>query len=326
MKRVFITGSTGFIGQHLIRRMMNNDYELTCLVRNTSNVQLHKQLGVKMVFGDVADRTSILKGMQGCDWVINLANLYSFWLPDKSVYSKVNITGTQNVMECSLETKVSKVVHISTVLTYGTPSDRPFTEDSQPGSAYSEYASTKRQGDLIAWKLYKEKGLPLVMVYPTGVIGPGDTKATFQVTQNLVKRRMPVTVFNDSILCFSHVKDVVEVIVRAAEKEGNLGEKYLVGGEQISLGEYYKTVCEAVDVPLPSLAMPDWMVMFNAAFLTALSNLTKIPPWLGMSTDQMRTMKEGFVCDGSKAERELGITYTPIRPALREAAAEAKRR
>jgi dihydroflavonol-4-reductase len=319
MKKVFLTGSTGFIGQHLVRRMVEGRYDLRCLVRKTSKVELHKELGVELVYGDVTDKPSILEGMRGCEWVIDLANIYEFWIPDKSQFAKVNINGTCNVMECAQETGAAKVMHVSTALTYGKPSDVPFTEYSQPGTEqFSEYARTKRQGDLIAWKFQEEKGLPLVGVYPVGVMGPGDTKATFQVTRNLVKRRMPTTVFDDTVLSFVHVHDVAEIIVRAMEKEDNIGGKYLASSEQITLGDFYRTICEFADVPKPAIRMPDWMVMANAALLTALSDIIKVSPWLGLSVDQMRTMKEGYICDGSKAERELGIAYIPVREMIRQ--------
>ena len=317
--KVLITGGTGFIGQHLVRRMAQTNHELLCLARQTSDVTLFKELNLEIVYGDVTNKSSIVTAMQGCDWLIDLANVYDFWLPDPSLFTKVNITGTQNLMEATLETGISKVVHVSTALVFGKPQETPFTEESVPGpEQFNEYVRTKRIGEQIVWKMHEEKELPLVVVYPVGVMGAGDTKAPMRLVENLVRRRMPATVFNDSTVVLVHVKDVVEAIVQSAEKDGNIGERYLLGKEQISLGEYYKTVCEIAGVPLPLLALPGWMTMLSAYLLTALSNVTKRPPWLGMSIDQMRTFKEGYVCDGGKAERDLGITYTTIRDAITE--------
>jgi dihydroflavonol-4-reductase len=318
--KVFITGGTGFIGTHTVKRLAQTEHELHCLVRKTSDTQLLRELGATLVTGDVTDRDSLLKGMKGCDWVVNMAALYSFWEPDRGLYRAVNVEGTQNVMECALDTHVSKVVHVSTVVTYGKPADRPFTEDCCAGSdRFSHYAQTKYEGDLVAWELYEKRGLPLVMVYPSGVVGPGDPKATGQYVQNLVHGRMPGRVLQDSIITFVHVRDVAEAIVRALEKEGNIGEKYFVCAEGISMRECDEMISEISGVPLPKLTMPDWMVVANAKLLTGLANLVKKPPMLGMSTDQIRTMKEGFQADGSKATSELGITYTPVRVAFEEA-------
>ena len=319
--KVFITGATGFIGTHLVKRLARTEHEVCCSVRKTSNV-CALESRVTLVTGDVTDRSSLLEGMKGSDWVLNLANVYSFWEPHKRVYTDVNVEGTRNVMECALETGVSKVVHISSVVAYGKPVDCPFTEESPVGPArFSEYAETKYRGDLIAWELYQKRGLPLVMIYPGGVLGPGDQKASGQYIQNLVHRRLPATVFHDSILTWVHVRDVAEAILKAAEKEDNVGEKYIVCKHQLSFREINELASEISGVPLPKLTLPDWLAMANATLLTWLAGLTRKPPLWGMATDQMRTMKEGFRADGSKTERELGITYTPIRVALEEAIA-----
>jgi dihydroflavonol-4-reductase len=324
--KVFITGATGFIGTHLVQRFAQDDYELHCLVRQTSQVRTLEELGAVLVTGDVTDKESMREGMQGCDWVINLANIYSFWEPDQKVFNEVNVEGTRNVLECALETGVSKVVHVSSVVVYGKPSDCPFTEESPVGPVrFSEYARTKYEGDLIAWELYEKRGLPLVVVYPGSVLGPGDNKPTGQYLQNLINGRMPARLLEDAVLTYVHVRDVAEVIVRAAEKEDNIGEKYFACGQQLSMREINEMVCEISGFPLPELAQPDGQVMANAALMTKLADASKKPPLLGMCMDQVRTTKEGFMADGSKAERELGITYTPVRVALEEAIAWYRR-
>lgn len=320
--KTFITGSTGFIGTHLVERLSQTEHELCCLVRKSSQVGDIEKMGATPLRGDVTDKDSLLEAMRGREWVINLANIYSFWEPNRRVFKDVNVEGTRNVMECALETGVSKVVHVSTTVVYGRPEDSPFTEESSVGPVrFSEYARTKYAGDLIAWELYEKKGLPLVMVYPGAVLGPGDPKATGQFIRDLMNRRLPAKVFQDSILTFVHVGDVAEAIARAAERENNVGEKYFVGKHQLSIGEVGEMVGQISGVPLPKISLPDSLVMVNATLLTWLANWTKKPPMWGMSVDQMRTMKQGLRFDGSKAERELGITYTPIRVALEEAIA-----
>jgi len=320
--KVFVTGGTGFVGSHLIQRLAQDGHELCCLVRKTSDVRLLEEVGATLITGDVTDKASLLEGMEGCDWVANLANIYEFWVANRQIYTDVNVHGTRNVMECALEAGVSKVVHVSTSVIYGKPADCPFTEESPVGPVrFSEYAQSKYDGDLIAWELYDQKGLPLIMIYPGAVVGPRDDKATGRYIQNLIRGRMPVRAFPDSILTWVHVRDVVETIVRALETKDNLGEKYLAGKHQLSLQEMTEMVGDISGVPLPKIRLPDPLVKMGAALLTWLAKLTKKPPMLGMSVDQMRTMKEDLRFDGSKAERELGIAYSPIRTALEEAIA-----
>ena len=317
--KIFITGATGFIGTHLVKRLAQTEHTLYCLVRKTSNIRELKEIGATLVTGDVTDKNSLLEGMEGCDWLLHLANVYSFWESNKQIYTEVNVEGTRNVMECALETGVSKVVHVSTAATYGKPADSPFVEESAVGSVrFSEYARTKYAGDQIAWELYEKKGLPLVVIYPGSVVGPGDSKASGKYISDLLRRRLPATVLPNSVLTVVYVMDVVEAIVSAAEKENNIGEKYLIGKHQLSVGESNEMISEISGVPLPKIRLPDSLAMFNAILLTALADLIKKPPLWGMSTDQIKTMREGFRFDGSKAERELGITYTPIRDALEE--------
>lgn len=318
--KIFITGATGFIGTHLVRRLAQTEHKLCCLVRKTSKVGELKKLGVTLALGDVTDKNSLLEGMRDCNWVVNLANIYSFWEPDNRVYKKVNVEGTRNVMESALETDVSKVLHVSTAVIYGKPKDSPFTEESLVGPArFSRYSQTKYEGELVAWEFYEKKRLPLLMVYPGAVLGPGDPKATGKYIDDLINRRLPARVFEGSVMTFVDVRDVAEVIVRALEKQNNLGEKYLVGNNRLSFGEVNQMISELSGVPLPKFRLPDFLVTFNAFFLTQVADIIKKPPLWGMSRDQIRTMKEGFGFDGSKAEKELGITYTPISQALKDA-------
>jgi dihydroflavonol-4-reductase len=320
--KIFITGSTGFLGTHLIKRLAQTSHELRCLARKTSKTEELQRLGVGIVYGDVTDKASLLAGMKGCDWVINLANIYSVWEPDPSVYTTVNIEGTRNVMQAALETGISKVVHVSTVATYGKPYDVPFTEKSSPGpEMFSEYSRTKAEGEKIAWSFYKDKGLPLVIIQPCPILGPGDTKVTGQVIWGIAKQAMPATSFGKAVMTYTHVKDVVEVIIRAADKEGNIGERYIVGKEQLSFDELYLMISEIAGVPLPRLRLPDFVIVLAGKILTILSNKLKLPPQFGLSNDGVRISKEGIRADGSKAERELGIHYTPIREAVKEAVA-----
>lgn len=129
---------------------------------------------------------------------------------------------------------------------------------------------------------------------------------------------MPVTAFDDSVQTYVHVKDVAEAIVRALEKENNLGKKYLIGKEALPYREYNWLISELSGVPLPKMRLPGSLVMAQAMLLTGLADLTKKPPLWQMSADAIRTARENLWFDGSKAEKELGIVYTPIRVAIED--------
>jgi dihydroflavonol-4-reductase len=324
--KVFLTGATGFIGTYVAERLAKTGSEMYCLVRKRSAAAEHlTALGATLVFGDVTDRPSLLQGMKGCDWVFHLAGLYSFWEAKRERFKNINVTGTRNVMECALETGISKVVHVSTVGVYGEPLDTPFTEKSQLGPVrFSQYSQTKYESDLIVWELLEKRGLPVVVVYPSTVVGPGDPKASGQYIANLIGRRLPATVFDSSVMTFVHVKDVAEVIVKAAEKQNNIGEKYFAGKEQMSVQQFNQLVSQISGVPLPKMRLPNSLTMASSVFLTGFASLIKKPPPWGMSLDQMRMMLHGFRVDGSKAERELGISYTPVHTAVEETIASLR--
>ncbi len=318
--RVFLTGGTGFLGRQIVKCLAAAGHEVRCLARSTKAPPVLQQSGVQLVPGDLRDKASVTAGMKGCQWAIHAGAAYEFWLPDAALYREVNVGGTRNVMETALELGVSKVVHVSSVVVYGKPSASPVTEETPVGPVrFSDYSQTKYEGERIAWELRKTRALPLVVVYPGSILGPGDPKASGLYVRNLLEQKLPAAIFKDASFPFVHVNDVAEAIVRAAEKVDNLGERYLLVGENLTFGHINKLVSEIAGVRAPRLSLPGPMAFGTAALLTAISRITKKPPAWGMSLDQIRTMKSAPIFDGGKAERELGIRYTPIRAALQEA-------
>lgn len=322
--KIFITGATGFIGTHLVRRLAQTEHRMRCLVRTPAKARLLKELEVEMTIGDVTDKNCVREGMQGCDSVIHIAGLYSWWEKDKKVYQDIHVTGTRNVMEAALDTAVAKVVHVSTPLIYGKPAACPFTEESPVGPVrFSEYARTKYQAEQIAWQLYEQRGLPLVVVYPGAVLGPGDATPSGQFINDYIHGRIPAAGFAKSTMTLVYVRDVAEAIVRALEKEGNLGEKYLLGKYSLTLQEYMALLSEISGVPMPKW-IPDPIAMTVLRFSNWFAELTGKPPAQASQLDGIQTLRAGFVFDGSKSERELGIAYTPMRVMLEEEIASLK--
>jgi dihydroflavonol-4-reductase len=318
--KILVIGGTGFIGSHVLERLAETGHRVRCLVRMTSDTRLAERAGAELVPGDVTDRESVRRATEGCDAVINLANIFEFWLRKMSDFRAVNVEGTRNVMEAALEAGVQKVVYVSTLCVYGDTSDRIITERSVPGrKRHSAYARTKYEGDLLAWELHRNRGLPLVVVYPAAVTGPGDAKPCGRYIESIVKRKMPAEVLRERGISWVHVRDVAEIIVRALEKDGNVGERYIAASEWLSFGDLNRLVAAASGAPVPRLVLPDPLVLAGAGVLTVLGRLFRFSPMLGMSLDQIRTMRLGFRADGSKAARELGITYAPASEAVREA-------
>jgi dihydroflavonol-4-reductase len=305
--RVLVTGSTGFIGGHLIRRLAGTPHDLRCLVRDPAGRPAHALAcrGAEIVAGDVTDPQSVRRAVAGCDAVIHLANIYSFWERDPRVYEAVNVAGTAHVMEAALAAGVSKVVHLSTV------------EALEPAPRDTRYARSKYAGEQRAWAA-AQRGLPLVVLYPGAVLGRGDRKPTGRYIRDLARRHLPFTLCTDTVLTFVHVRDVVEAIVRALERSETAGKRYILGVHQVSIGDMNRLVSEIAGVPLPDWRLPDVLVLPVAALLTGIARLTGRPPAWGLSLDMARVLRRGFRYDGSTTARELGFSYSPIRDAVAE--------
>ena len=320
--RVLVTGGTGFVGRHTVRRLVEGGHDVRCLVRASSDVAVLQTLGVRLVTGDVTERSTLPAAIHGCDWVIHAAGAATFWEPERRLWTDVNVTGARNVMECAYEANVAKVVHVSTALVWGHPGHAPFDEDSPVGPVrFSEYARTKYLGDLAAWELHDKGGLPLAVVYPCTVTGAHDTKLTGELFRRIAARRLPAVVLPDSVVTVVGVRDVAEAILRVAERPETVGRRYLLGAEQVTLGHIQEEVATIAGVPLPALRPPATLVSPAAAVLTFLADMARRPPAWGLSLDAVRTLRAGLRAEGGRVQRELGLHYTPVRRALEEAVA-----
>lgn len=317
--RIFITGATGFVGTEFVRRVSQTSHEARCLVRDTGRADALRAMGATLVNGDVTNPRSLHRGMRGSDWVVHLANLYEFWLPDARAFDAVNVEGTRHVMEAALAAGVGKVVHVSTVAVYGDAGGL-VTETTPWGERVpGDYARTKRAAEEIARAFHTARGLPVVIISPGAILGPNDPKSTGRYLADLVAGRIPAAVFPSSPFPFVHVRDVAEAILRALEKDGDAGEKYLVVAETSSFGAINQMVADIAGVRPPRFAMSGPFAMAGARLATWLSDVTGRPPLLGMALEQFRMLAHGIAVDGSKAQRELGLTYLPIRTALEDA-------
>lgn len=317
--KIFITGGTGFIGTYLVNRLTKTQHELYCLAREESDTHFLKEIGANIIRGDVTDKASLLKGMDGCDWVAHLASSFVFWIPNNRVFHDVNVTGTRNVMESALEKGISKVVYVSTAAVFGN-AKWPISEETPVGTKRaSKYVRTKYEGDLIAWDLYEKSKLPLIVIYPSAVVGANDPKACGRYFKNYAEGRMPAQVLTKFNFPFVHVKDVAEAIVRALEMENNIGEKYIISAENHTFAEINQMISKISGTKLPRLILPTWSTVATSYLLTGIANLLRKPPIWDLSVDQVSLMEQDFNIDGSKVERELGIKYTSVYDGIKEA-------
>lgn len=323
---IFLTGATGFIGKYTARRLLEAGHCVRALARDPRRLAALLPLGIQPVPGSLSDQEALREGMYfagpqpACDLVVHLAGKYSMWDPRPETFWQVNAEGTRNVLQAALDCGARRVITVSTVAVWGKPGQAPFTEDTPRGARLlSEYARSKAAGEKIAWEFCQKNGLALTVLYPGIVLGAGDDRASGQYIRLLVFRRTPSTIFHNSPATYVAARDVAEAVRLAAENPASIGRRYLIGKETLRGREFAALVSQLSGVRQPPLRLPDWFIRAASYPFTALAALTGQPPLWTLSIDAGRTLQAGFHFDGSRAERELGLRYTPIRVALCEA-------
>lgn len=313
---IFVTGGSGFIGAHVIERLLSDGHLLTCLVRKTSNTRRLVAPGVTLVQGDLTDRASIEQAMRGCERVVHLAAHFSWHEKDPGVYRLINVEGQRNLMETALKLGISKVIDVSTIGVWGNTPSRPVSEFTPFGAQrHSPYFESKYQAGLLTWDLYERGGLPLVSIYPVGVIGAGEHTTFRPILEKLIAG-YPGYIYPKAHMPVVSVQDVVEVIVRTLFAEGLVGEKFIVGKDNLSMHELFDMLCEAAGLHHLRRELPNSFVSLSTALGSNLA----------LEHETLRFLQDDLTVDGRKAVKQLGLLYSPLMPAIRDLARECLHR
>lgn len=308
---VLVTGGAGFIGGKLVEELLARGEKVRVFDSRASSATHLADLGADTIDGDIISRDQVREALEGCERLFHVAALFRMWQPDNRSYYRVNVDGTRNVLEAALDIGVRKAVYASSAVTIGEARGK-VGHESMPRRAYflSEYERSKYLGEQVAFEICV-RGLPLVVVNPTTVYGPGQTAHMTGAIARFLNGRLPVVV--DAELNFVYVDDVVEGHLRAMEG-GQLGERYILGGENASLGQFLSLGAEIAGVHSKPRTVPAFSVKSMARVLDAVSRVTKRRPWV--SIDEARTAAHSFVFDTSKARQELGLEWTSLREGL----------
>jgi dihydroflavonol-4-reductase len=313
---ILVTGATGFVGGHLIEELVRRNENVEALVRKPENAANLNKMGVGLVGGDITDPSSYKGKLGKYDMIYHLANVYDWWVPDDSIFYKVNIKGTRDLLQEAKEAGVGRIIYTSTVEAIGVKKGEVGTEETVHCGYYpSEYSQSKYLGLCEVMKMVSE-GLPIVTVMPGAVIGPGDTKATGQFMMAFLNHKMPGLMFPECVIGYGFVKDVAKGHILAAEK-GKIGEKYILANGNYSIKELYYIVADVAGIPRMEKAIPPSMITLLSNMQALKASFTKKPPQIPKSL--VRVMKNGILVDNSKSIKELGIQYTPIKQAIKEA-------
>lgn len=315
--KVFVTGATGFIGSHLVPKLIARGYAVTCLVRDPQKAESLAKLGATLAAGDVTDRESMREPMRGSEAAFHLAGWYEYGIRDKQRMQAINVEGTRHTLELAVELGVPKIVFTSTLAIAGNTRGRVVDESYrvEKRELTSEYERTKWAAHYEVAVPLQQHGAPIIIAQPGVAIGPGDPS---QITMYyaIFFRRMPVMFGAKSGVTWAHVDDIAEGHILALEK-GRIGESYILAGPPLTYKEAMQMWEKITGVPAPKAWVPGWVA-------DGLSRLVSLPERvLGLrtafSSEALRTQADyTFFGTAEKAKRELGWQPRPVEETFRE--------
>ncbi len=320
MPPTLVTGATGFVGSAVARALAARGHRLRLLARPGSNRANLAGLDAEIAEGDLTDPMSLARAAEDCRYVFHVAADYRLWVPNPADMMRANVDGTRALLLAAQAKGVEKIVYCSSVAALGLTPDGTPADETTPNSAdrvVGIYKQSKYQAEQAVLALVREHGVPAVIVNPSTPVGPRDIKPTptGKMIRDAAAGKMPA--FVDTGLNIVHVDDVAEGHVLALE-HGRIGEVYILGGEDFSLGEVFGMACAAAGRKPPTLRLPIAPLIPLALACEALARFG-IEPLVTRETLAMARKKMFF--SSAKAKRELGYAPRPAREAITDAVA-----
>jgi dihydroflavonol-4-reductase len=316
--RALVTGATGFVGSAVARRLLRDGHRVRVLARAGSDRRNLQGLDVEVVEGDLTKPSTLLPACEGCDALFHVAADYRLWAPDPSELYRSNVDGTRAILEAAKRVGVPRIVYTSSVATLGIPKDGTPGSETTPVSVDDMIGHYKRSKFLAEEEARKfaADGLSIVIVNPSTPIGPYDIKPTptGRVVRDAMAGKVPAYV--DTGLNIVHVDDVAEGHWLAFER-GVVGERYVLGGFDMSLREVLTEIADIAGRSPPKIRLPHAVVMPIAYVSEAWARMTGMNPIA--TVEEVRMSKKRMFFTSEKARRELGYTARPARLALEDA-------
>ena len=312
-----VTGAAGFLGSHVARQLLARKESVRVLLRPTSQNRAIADLPLEYVTGDLRDPASLDRAMNGVRRVFHVAADYRLWAHRPKEIYESNVTGTKNVLEAAKRAGVEQFIYTSTVATVAV--DRPQlpneATESQLGEMVGQYKRSKWLAEKEALNAAK-RGLPLIVVMPTTPVGPWDWKPTptGKIILDFLNGKMPGYV--ETGLNFVGVEDCATGHLLAAEK-GKIGERYLLGAENLTLKQVLDELEKITGLPAPRLKIPHGLALGAAYVETAFSRLVGREPQIPV--EGVKIARHLMFVDCSRAQRELGFRPGPVAAALERA-------
>ncbi len=318
--RCAVTGANGFIGQHIVRRLLAHGHPVTALVGADLDTTNLEGLDVEVRELDVLDPAGARAALEGGEALIHSAACYSFWEPDPTRIYRVNVEGTRNVLGAARELGFRRAVYTSSGATLspaalGEPGTEEGVFDLRQGFQ-GHYKSAKVMAEIAALRV-AASGLPLSIVHPTAVVGEGDRRPTPTggMIVHFINGRMKA--YAETVLDIAHVVDVAEGHVLALER-GEPGRQYVLGGQSLSMREFTELLSELTGIPAPRVAIPRPLLLTLGRVDEWIANhLTHRTPLIDVESTLHARVSRRF--SSARAEKELGYRPSPARVAAARA-------
>ncbi len=316
LKPALVTGASGFVGWHVARLLIERGYRVRALVRAAGNIP---ELDVERVTGDLRDPASLARAVAGCATVFHVAADYRLWSKNPEEMYRSNVDGTRNMLAAARAAGVERFVYTSTVGCIGIPRSGIGDETCPVSLAgmTGPYKRSKFMAEQIALE-FARGGFPVVIVNPTAPMGDHDFKPTptGQIVLDFLTGAMPAYI--DTGLNVAGVRDVALGHLLACEK-GRVGERYILGSENLTLGQILRQLAEIGGMKAPTVKLPYFAAYAAGMITTAWAQLTGTPPRVPL--EAVRMAKKKMWVSHAKAARELGYSPAPAHCALQDAVA-----
>ncbi len=316
---VFVTGASGFLGSAVARQALSRGFEVRALVRASSPRRNLEGLPLQVVEGDMRDAQAMARALDGVRYLFHVAADYRLWAPDPEEIVRTNLAGTETVMRAARAAGVERIIYTSSVATLrvaGATAPVDETAAMRPDEAIGAYKRSKVLAERAVERMVAEEGLPAVIVNPSTPIGPRDVRPTptGRIIVEAATGKIPA--FVDTGLNLAHVDDVAEGHMLALER-GRIGERYILGGQDVTLQQMLRDIAGLSGRRAPTVQLPRWPLYPLAHVAEAVARVTGKEPFITLDGLAMSRYRMFFRSD--KAARELGYRARPYQEALRDA-------
>ncbi|MGV2288254.1 hopanoid-associated sugar epimerase [Trinickia sp. YCB016] len=316
---VLVTGASGFVGSAVARIAQQKGFAVRVLVRATSPRKNLEDLDAEIAVGDMRDEASMRAALRGVRYLLHVAADYRLWAPDPAEIERANLEGTEATMRAALAEGVERIVYTSSVATLKVTSSGNSADETAPltaENAIGVYKRSKVLAERAVERMIERDRLPAVIVNPSTPIGPRDVKPT-PTGRIIVEAALgKIPAFVDTGLNLVHVDDVAAGHFLALE-HGRIGERYILGGENLPLQQMLADIATLTGRKPPTISLPRWPLYPLAVGAEAVAKITKREPFV--TVDGLKMSKNKMYFTSAKAERELGYRARPYREGLRDA-------